>query len=142
MSAKTSSCSSLTRGRASVMPVSQSLVNLKAAPVAKKKNGKKGGIPLRSNHHSHIIPTGRKTTGAPDRIKSTLAVNQSTSFNRTTDTITEMESERGSLKYVSASLDNPHLQKQHTFSQSLVEDNSRRPTSQNQNILNIETTTA
>ncbi len=90
------------------MPASTSLLNLKAAPSMKKKTGKKG-IPLRSNH-AHIIPTGMKTVGQ-DRTKSNMAINQSTTFNRTTDTFTDLESERGSLKYVSASVENPHLQK-------------------------------
>ena len=74
-------------------------------------------MPLRRNN-AHVIPTGLKK-GA-DRIKSNVAVNQSTSLNHTTDTMTELDSERGSLKYVSANLENPHLKNEHQFSQSLV----------------------
>ena len=95
-----------------MLPMSASMVSLRP-PQNKKKNGKKAGVPLRS-YNAHVIPTGMKK-GA-ERIKSNVAVNQSTSLNHTTDTMTDLDSERGSLKYVSANLDNPHLQKEHKFS--------------------------
>ena len=74
--------------------------------MGKKRGGKKGhGVPLRQNH-AHVIPTGLKkesNASRAERVKSNAAVNQSTSMNRTTDTmVAEIESERGSLKYVSA----------------------------------------
>ena len=81
---------------------------LKAStPMMKKKGGKKGhGVPLRQNH-AHVIPTGlKKEVPPPSVVKSNAAVNQSTSLNRTTDTmVADMESERGSLKYVSANVE-------------------------------------
>lgn len=92
--------------------MSASASSLRPAPKKKTNAVKKGvGIPLRSNH-AHIIPTGLKRGQA----KSNAAVNQSTSLNRTTDTINDQESERGSLKYVSANLDNKLLKKQQYFS--------------------------
>ena len=74
--------------------------------MGKLRGGKKGhGVPLRQNH-AHVIPTGLKkesNASRAERVKSNAAVNQSTSMNRTTDTmVAEIESERGSLKYVSA----------------------------------------
>ena len=76
----------------------------------KKKGGKKGhGVPLRLNH-AHVIPTGLKkesNSSHADRLKSNAAVNQSTSLNRTTDTmVADIDTERGSLKYVSANVEN------------------------------------
>ena len=76
-----------------------------------------------------------EAAGGIERIKSSMTVNQSTNpLNRTSEVMTDMESEKGSLKYVTAGVDNPHLQKQYTFSKSLVEE--ERP----KNIFNIETT--
>jgi hypothetical protein len=71
--------------------------------MGEKRGGKKGhGVPLRQNH-AHVIPTGlKKESSRAERVKSNAAVNQSTSMNRTNDTmVAEIESERGSLKYVS-----------------------------------------
>ena len=83
----------------------------------KKKGGKKGhGVPLRQNH-AHVIPTGLKkqaNSSRGERVKSNAAVNQSTSLNRTTDTmVADIETERGSLKYVSA---NAETKKNYIFS--------------------------
>ena len=79
--------------------------------MGKKRGGKKGhGVPLRQNH-AHVIPTGlKKESSRVERVKSNAAVNQSTSLNRTTETFTDLESERGSLKYVSANLETAKLQ--------------------------------
>ena len=72
----------------------------------KKKGGKKGhGVPLRQNH-AHVIPTGLKKEPLAERVKSNAAVNQSTSLNRTTDTmVADIDTERGSLKYLSANVE-------------------------------------
>lgn len=56
MSAKTSSCSSLTRNSAA-LPISSSALTLKPP---KKRGLVKKGVPLRPNHAAHIIPTGKK----------------------------------------------------------------------------------
>ena len=67
-----------------------------------KKAAAGGGCPLRPNHAAaNGVPKGRKM------VKSNKAVqNVSTSLNRTADTLSEVESERGSLKYVSVNGEN------------------------------------
>ncbi len=67
-----------------------------------KKAGAGGGCPLRPNHAAaNGVQKGRKV------VKSNKAVqNVSTSLNRTADTLSEAESERGSLKYVSVNGEN------------------------------------
>ena len=91
------------------MPLSASLTSLKHA-VPFKKSGKTAtvGMPLRPNHNKKMIPRGVKKINK--RLESNVAVNQSTSLNRTTETFTDLESERGSLKYVSANLETAKLQ--------------------------------